>query len=185
MLSSVLVGDEVSVFYDPMIAKLIVWAANRPLALRAMQKSLGDYQIAGVPTNLTFVNQLVGHPAFVAADLDINFIEKHSSTLFPAEPSPPSLTGVAVAALAILLHSAEVAVRCEPSVVSALSLCPKLQYPQSVTATGVGRQHQPPTLRNHHGMPAAAMLLAGGLEADSSRRWCWLKYIRWPNASSQ
>lgn len=82
-------GDEVSVFYDPMIAKLVVHAADRPAALSAMRTALAEYQVAGLPTNLNFCDRLIAHPAFAAADLDINFIEKHNDSLFAAPPGPP------------------------------------------------------------------------------------------------
>ena len=50
-------GDEVSVFYDPMLAKLIVRGADRPLALRAMQRALAGWQSSGLPTNVPFLRE--------------------------------------------------------------------------------------------------------------------------------
>ncbi|GAA0289394.1 acetyl/propionyl/methylcrotonyl-CoA carboxylase subunit alpha [Psychrosphaera haliotis] len=75
-------NDEVSTFYDPMIAKLIVWDENRERALQRMLRALDDYRIAGVTTNLAFLASLLEHKSFQAADLDTNFITKHNDDLF-------------------------------------------------------------------------------------------------------
>src|SRR5687767_12498023 len=61
-------GDEVSVFYDPMIAKLIVWGDDRPEAARRMQSALAETALLGVTTNLAFLERVVRHPAFLAGD---------------------------------------------------------------------------------------------------------------------
>lgn len=74
--------DEVSPYYDPMIAKLIVWDESRDRAISRMLRALDDYRIAGVTTNLGFLTSLVEHPAFKAAELDTNFINKHQQSLF-------------------------------------------------------------------------------------------------------
>ena len=75
-------GDEVSVFYDPMIAKLIVWDENREKALQRMTKALAEYRISGVTTNVDFLYNLATCPAFVKAEIDTSFIEKHQSEIF-------------------------------------------------------------------------------------------------------
>lgn len=75
-------GDEVSPFYDPMIAKLVVWDESRDRALRRMVLALSQYQIAGVKTNIEFLLRLFSSPAFAAAELDTGFIEKNSELVF-------------------------------------------------------------------------------------------------------
>ncbi|WP_371188942.1 acetyl-CoA carboxylase biotin carboxylase subunit [Thalassotalea maritima] len=75
-------GDDVSVFYDPMIAKLIVWDENRDRALQRLQKALREYRIKGVTTNIDFLFNLATCSAFVEADLDTGFIEKHKDSIF-------------------------------------------------------------------------------------------------------
>ncbi len=75
-------GDEVSVYYDPMIAKLIVWDRDRDSALRQMKAALLDYQILGLSTNLEFLSKLFSAPAFAKAELDTGFIEKNHTDLF-------------------------------------------------------------------------------------------------------
>ena len=75
-------GDEVSVFYDPMIAKLIVWDENRDKALARLTKALKEYRISGMTTNLDFLYNLANSAPFRNADLDTGFIEKHHAEIF-------------------------------------------------------------------------------------------------------
>ena len=82
--TGVIEGDEVSVFYDPMIAKLIVWDDDRDRAIARMEQALEEYRISGLKTNLRFLRNLAGSAPFKALDLDTGFIEKHEKLLFPA-----------------------------------------------------------------------------------------------------
>jgi 3-methylcrotonyl-CoA carboxylase alpha subunit len=91
-------GDEVSVFYDPMIAKLIVWGDNRDEAARRMQSALAQTAILGVTTNLAFLERVVKHPAFLAGETDTAFIERHRAELLPAKVDIPTEALVACAA---------------------------------------------------------------------------------------
>jgi len=75
-------GDEVSVFYDPMIAKLIVWDENRDKALSRLCKALSEYRISGTVTNIDFLFNLASCAPFREAQLDTGFIEKHHSVIF-------------------------------------------------------------------------------------------------------
>ncbi|WP_420854613.1 acetyl/propionyl/methylcrotonyl-CoA carboxylase subunit alpha [Sneathiella marina] len=95
-------GDVISPFYDPMIAKLIVWDENRDGALRKLRTALAEYQVAGVATNLDFLSKIAGHPAFGAKDLDTGFIERFKNDLVPASPVPTD-EDFALAILHILL----------------------------------------------------------------------------------
>jgi 3-methylcrotonyl-CoA carboxylase alpha subunit len=96
-------GDQVSIHYDPMIAKLIVWDRDRPGALRRLTAALSEYQVVGVTTNLEFLAALARHPAFAAGDLDTGFIERHRTVLFP-ENSPATEQVLALACLDVLLR---------------------------------------------------------------------------------
>ncbi len=82
-------GDEITPFYDPMIAKLIVWDDDRGGALARMRRALADYQVAGLTTNIDFLSRLVACPAFAGADLDTGLIERQRSFLFPATQAVP------------------------------------------------------------------------------------------------
>ncbi|MBN9525968.1 MAG: acetyl/propionyl/methylcrotonyl-CoA carboxylase subunit alpha [Alphaproteobacteria bacterium] len=94
-------GDTVTPFYDPMIAKLIVWDRDRQGALRRMAAALQNYEIAGPTTNVAFLRRLCLHPAFAAGDLDTGFIERHRADLLP-DSEAPSDTILALAALAVV-----------------------------------------------------------------------------------
>ncbi len=75
-------GDEVSVFYDPMIAKLIVWDESREKALQRLAKALSEYRINGVTTNIDFLYNLATCPPFINEEIDTGFIEKHQQLIF-------------------------------------------------------------------------------------------------------
>ncbi len=95
-------GDEVSVFYDPMIAKLIVWGDDRAEAARRMAAALSETAILGVKTNLAFLERVVAHPAFLAGDTDTAFIERHRADLLPRRREVPVEALVAAAARVFL-----------------------------------------------------------------------------------
>jgi len=98
-------GDEVSIHYDPMVAKLIVWDTDRTGALRRLKNALEDFQVVGVTTNIGFLGRIAAHPAFAAGDFDTGFIERHRSELFP-ETAPASDRILALACLDVLLRRA-------------------------------------------------------------------------------
>ena len=91
-------GDEVSVYYDPMIAKLIVWGDDRNEAARRMQSALAHTALMGVKTNLAFLERVVRHPAFLAGETDTGFIARHKADLLPADETVPLEALVAAAA---------------------------------------------------------------------------------------
>ncbi len=96
-------GDEVSIHYDPMIAKLVVWDTSRAAAVRRLRTALGEYQVVGVTTNLAFLGAVAAHPAYQAADLDTRFIDRHRADLI-GEPGAASDTVLAVACLDEILR---------------------------------------------------------------------------------
>jgi 3-methylcrotonyl-CoA carboxylase alpha subunit len=95
-------GDEVSVYYDPMIAKLVAWGSDRAEAARRMQEALAETEMLGVTTNLAFLERVVKHPAFLAGDTDTAFIERHRAELLPAAGAAPAQALVAAAARAFV-----------------------------------------------------------------------------------
>jgi len=78
-------SDQVSVHYDPMIAKLVVWGPDRLSALMKLRACLAEYNISGLSTNVNFLMDLAGHPEFVAGNVDTEFIPRHYDTLFPVK----------------------------------------------------------------------------------------------------
>ncbi len=105
-------GDEISTFYDPMIAKLIVWDTHREQARARMLQALAQYRIAGIANNVDFLSRLVAAPAFARIDLDTGLIEREHEFLFDRQP-PAQRDVFLVTALATLLreqdHAAAVA----------------------------------------------------------------------------
>lgn len=70
-------GSEVSVYYDPMLAKLITFGRNRAEAIQNMLQAINDYTIEGVNTTLPFGQFVFTHPAFLSGDFSTGFIEKY------------------------------------------------------------------------------------------------------------
>ncbi len=98
-------GDTISVFYDPMIAKLIVWGGDRAEAARKMQHALSNSAIIGVKTNLNFLATLVEHPAFLSGHTDTAFIAKYRNTLGSSDEATP--LALAAATARVLLNEAK------------------------------------------------------------------------------
>ena len=65
----------IGVFYDPMIAKLVVHASTREEALRVLRKALEEYRVVGVNTNVEFLRALAGHESFESGDVETGFIK--------------------------------------------------------------------------------------------------------------
>lgn len=100
--SGVAEGDEVSPFYDPMVAKLIAWGENREEARQRLLAMLKETAVGGFKTNLAFLARIIGHPAFAAAELDTGFISRHEADLLPEqEPLPDDFWRAAAAAFVI------------------------------------------------------------------------------------
>lgn len=97
-------GGEVSIHYDPMIAKLIVWDSDRNAAIRRMKTALADFQVAGVTTNNGFLSNIFALPEFASGEIDTSFIERNREQLFP-ESIPASDRVLALAALHLMLRS--------------------------------------------------------------------------------
>lgn len=91
-------GDEVPVHYDPMISKLIVFAPNREMAVRRLDRALEDYTVLGVPTNLPLLRRIAKHPAFAAGETATDFLEKHRLAEPPVEIPVPEETILLAAA---------------------------------------------------------------------------------------
>ena len=96
--TGVVEGDTITPFYDPMIAKLIVWDENRETALARMERALSEYQVVGLTTNLPFLHRLVTHHAFATADLDTGLIARYQDTLLTP---PPAISAEELALLAV------------------------------------------------------------------------------------
>jgi 3-methylcrotonyl-CoA carboxylase alpha subunit len=101
--SGVRQGDAITPFYDPMVAKLIVWGEDRPQALRRMAEALKQTRVVGLTSNVAFLTRLVESPAFANADLDTGLIAKNEAVLFPPAGAP-SREDFALAVAGLLTH---------------------------------------------------------------------------------
>ena len=113
-------GDEISVHYDPMIAKLVVHGENRTAALRILRKALSEYEVVGLNTNIEFLKTLAAHPAFIAGEVETGFIQKYADDMFkPAPPLNPAT--VAQASLSMVLRDLEASKKAALEVADATS----------------------------------------------------------------
>ncbi|MCA0454481.1 MAG: acetyl-CoA carboxylase biotin carboxylase subunit [Chloroflexi bacterium] len=90
-------GDEISIHYDPMIAKLIVYDVDRAAAIQRMQTALAQTVMLGVTTNRDFLQTLLAHPAFAAGEVDTHFVDAHLAELLPANQLLPEIALIAAA----------------------------------------------------------------------------------------
>src|SRR5262249_26531409 len=97
------VGDAVTPYYDPLLAKLIAWGDDRPQALGRMVEALSAFEISGVTTNLAFLELLVSHPQVARGEIDTGFIEREIAALTLAGPRALPLD-LAAASVAVLLR---------------------------------------------------------------------------------
>jgi 3-methylcrotonyl-CoA carboxylase alpha subunit len=81
--SGVVEGDVVTIFYDPMIAKLIVHGADRGEALARMREALAHCDVAGPKSNIAFLERLVRHPAVVDGTIDTGYLDRHLDEFVP------------------------------------------------------------------------------------------------------
>ena len=70
-------GMEIPIYYDPMIAKLVVWGDDREVAIQRMIQAIDQYQVSGIKHNLDFCKYVLKHEAFVSGDFDTNFIKHY------------------------------------------------------------------------------------------------------------
>ena len=79
-------GDEISIFYDPMIAKLSTWGKDRKSAIKFMEKALDEFCISGLKNNLSFLSSIYLNPKFVDGEISTAFIEKEFKNGFKGLP---------------------------------------------------------------------------------------------------
>ncbi len=124
-------GDEITPWYDPMIAKLIVHGPTRDVALKQMDRALATTEVAGATTNLAFLRRLVGHPRFASGDVDTGLIEVDLDGLIT-----PPLTAPAVIARAAL---AAMGLDAEPAPLSGFSLWEPLRQSVRMNQDGTDK----------------------------------------------
>ncbi|MEH3123301.1 MAG: acetyl/propionyl/methylcrotonyl-CoA carboxylase subunit alpha [Sphingomonas phyllosphaerae] len=98
-------GGEVSMFYDPMIAKLVTWAPTREAAIDAQVAALDAFTIEGPGTNLHFLSALMQHPRFRAGEITTGFIAEEYPDGFHGAPATPALKTTLAAVGAVAAHA--------------------------------------------------------------------------------
>jgi acetyl-CoA carboxylase biotin carboxylase subunit len=106
--SGIFAGYTVPMFYDPLLAKLSVWAEDRTAARARMHRALGEYHVGGIRNNVAWHRRVMRHPAFQAGQYDTGFIERYKAELGPppadsaqvAEARQAAVVATAVEALA-------------------------------------------------------------------------------------
>jgi propionyl-CoA carboxylase alpha chain len=96
-------GGEISMFYDPMIAKLCTWAPDRPAAIAAMRDALDGFELEGIGHNLPFLSAVMDNPRFVSGALTTAFIAEEYPDGFAGADLPPEVLR-RLAALAAHVH---------------------------------------------------------------------------------
>ncbi len=99
-------GSEVSMFYDPMIAKLCTYGETRGQAIEAMLSALSSYIIQGISQNISFLEALISHPRFIAGDINTAFIEEEYPDGFSGASLTSEITKIFLAT-AIFIYIAE------------------------------------------------------------------------------
>ncbi|MDB6176914.1 acetyl/propionyl/methylcrotonyl-CoA carboxylase subunit alpha [Paracoccus sp. Z330] len=95
-------GGEISMFYDPMIAKLCTWAPSRDDAIEAMRVALDEFEVEGIGHNLPFLSAVMDHPKFTSGDMTTAFIaEEYPDGFQGVSPSHPATIRIAAAAAAM------------------------------------------------------------------------------------
>ncbi|HSD85666.1 MAG TPA: acetyl-CoA carboxylase biotin carboxylase subunit, partial [Anaerolineae bacterium] len=92
-------GDEISIHYDPMIAKLTAYGQDRQDAIQKMGVALANTIILGVTTNVRFLRDVLAHPAFQRGEVTTNFIEREFAAWQPATTASLDLALIAAALL--------------------------------------------------------------------------------------
>ena len=98
-------GMEIPIYYDPMIAKLVAFGANRAEAIARMLRAIEEFRITGIETTLGFGAYVLRHPAFVSGNFDTNFIHDHFTPATLAPVAPDEVTAKIAAALGAMLLS--------------------------------------------------------------------------------
>lgn len=112
--SGIVEGDEISTYYDPMIAKLIVWGKNREAALTQMHHALGQFHVDGLGNNIAFLDRLVLCDSFKNAHLDTGLIQREEEFLLKPSADISAELVVSAALIELLARQAQNPVPSNP-----------------------------------------------------------------------
>lgn len=101
-------GGEISVHYDPMIAKLCTWSSDRKSAIKTMRTALDSFEIEGIASNISFLSAVFDHPKFISGDITTAFIEEEFSEGFTGVAHSQQTLEKIAACVAMMHRFAEV-----------------------------------------------------------------------------
>ena len=107
--SGVEAGSEISIYYDPLISKLVTWGATRDEAMARMGRALREYEVSGVRTSLPFFRWMLRQPAFATGDFHTGYLDELLQTRRGEPFEAPDLSEAEVAAIAVALYAATAA----------------------------------------------------------------------------
>ncbi|MBE1159959.1 acetyl/propionyl/methylcrotonyl-CoA carboxylase subunit alpha [Dyella acidiphila] len=111
----VIEGDTVTIFYDPMIAKLIVHDSNRTQALQRLREALAECDMVGPKSNIAFLERLVRHPVVTEGRIDTGYLDRHLSEFLTGDAAPSEHVLFAAATAALLRDEREIVVTAQRS----------------------------------------------------------------------
>jgi acetyl/propionyl-CoA carboxylase alpha subunit len=97
-------GQEIPIYYDPMISKLTVWGQNRGEAIQLLKKAILDYKISGVQTTLPFGLYVANHEVFKDGSYSTNFVEKYFYPSLDEDSNDPLAEMIGKAGLKVYLE---------------------------------------------------------------------------------
>jgi 3-methylcrotonyl-CoA carboxylase alpha subunit len=106
--------DDVTHFYDPMLAKLIVHAEDRTTAIQKMQAALREFIAHGVVTNIDFLQDVLSHPDFANGKVSTRWVETNFNWTQPTEPSFETLITASLADLTIANRKSQIVNEFDP-----------------------------------------------------------------------
>ncbi|MEO7935627.1 MAG: biotin carboxylase N-terminal domain-containing protein, partial [Dokdonella sp.] len=117
--SGVIEGDNVSVFYDPMIAKMITWDHDRHAALQRMRDALSEVSVVGPKSNVAFLERLLRHPIVISGNIDTGYLDRHLDEFIGASENANATTTDAflwaAAIVSLLAEESEALLRADES----------------------------------------------------------------------
>jgi propionyl-CoA carboxylase alpha chain len=156
-------GGEVSMFYDPMIAKLIIWAPTREAAIDAQTQALDQFVIDGILDNVDFLSALMQHPRFRSGELTTGFIAEEYPDGFDGAPADAQL----IADLAVIAGMVAV-ISDERAAEISDQLGPEVHFPCERVVCLAGEEHRV-RIKPYKGGTLAVM--DGGELIDIVGRW--------------